>query len=223
MKSNEELQKDVQNAIKWERLLHVAEIGVTAKDGVITLSGNVDSLAKKMEAENATKSVAGVKAVVENIIIKFSSDWNKSDSEVANEVLNALRSNWEIPHDKIKVKVENGWVELEGQLEWNFQKEEAKKAIQNLAGIIGVTNNITIKSLTTDAIEKKDIEKALKRNWSIDDQEIHVDVHENKVTLTGIVESWYQREEAGRIAWNAPGVWNVTNDLMVEYDYSLID
>ena len=196
MKSNEELQKDVQNAIKWERLLHVAEIGVTAKDGVITLSGNVDSLAKKMEAENATKSVAGVKAVVENIIIKFSSDWNKSDSEVANEVLNALRSNWEIPHDKIKVKVENGWVELEGQLEWNFQKEEAKKAIQNLAGIIGVTNNITIKSLTTDAIEKKDIEKALKRNWSIDDQEIHVDVHENKVTLTGIVESWYQREEA---------------------------
>ena len=93
MKSNEELQKDVQNAIKWERLLNAAEIGVTAKDGVITLTGTVDSYPKKMEAESAAKNVAGVKAVVENIIVKFASDWSKSDSDVANEVLTALRSN----------------------------------------------------------------------------------------------------------------------------------
>ena len=112
---------------------------------------------------------------------------------------------------------------LEGELEWNFQKEEAKKSIHNLAGLIGVTNNITIKSISKDAIEKKDIESALKRNWSIDDEDIHVKVTENKVTLSGSVESWYQRDEAARIAWNAPGVCNVSNELMVEYDYSMMD
>ena len=223
MKSNEELQKDVQNAIKWQRLLNAAEIGVIAKDGVITLSGSVDSLAKKMEAESATKNVSGVKAVVENISIKFASDWNKSDSDIANEVLTALRSNWEIPNEKIKVKVENGWVTLEGQLEWNFQKEAAKNAVRDLLGVAGVTNNITIKADTQDEIERKDIESALERNWSLSDREIKVKVSGTKVTLTGTVDSWYQKSEAARIAWKARGVWSVDNELVVDYEYELAD
>ena len=218
MKSNEDLQKDVQNAIKWEPLLNAAEIGVTAKDGVVTLSGIVDSYSKKLEAESATKSVTGVKAVVEKIEIKFGSSWNKNDNEIATEVLNAFKFNWEVPSDKVKVNVENGWVTLEGELEWNYQKEAAKKAISTLMGVKGVSNNITIKSETHDAIEKDDIEYALERNSSTDDEGISVKVSGNKVILNGTVHSFYQRDEAERIAWNAPGVWNVDNQLVNEYD-----
>src|SRR5450631_2197501 len=113
MKTNEDLQKDVQDAIKWEPLLNAAEIGVTAKDGVVTLSGIVDSYSKKLEAESAAKSVIGVKALVEKIEIKFGSDWNKNDNEIATEVLNAFKFNWEVPNDKVKVSVEKGLVTLE--------------------------------------------------------------------------------------------------------------
>jgi len=218
MKNNEELQRDVQNAIKWEPLLHAAEIGVTAKDGVITLTGTVDGYIKKVEAENAAKNVSGVKAVVEKIEINFGGYGKKNDNEIAKEVLNAYKFNWEVPEDRVKVKVENGWVTLEGQLEWNYQKEAAKKAVNTLDGVIGVTNNITIKSETHDDVEKSDIENALERNWSIDDQDISVKVSGNKVTLNGTVESFYQKDEAERIAWNAPGVWSVDNELVIEYD-----
>ena len=218
MKNNEELQKDVQNAIKWEPLLNAAEIGVTAKDGVVTLTGTVDGYIKKIEAENAAKNVSGVKAVVEKIEINFGGYGKKNDNEIAKEVLNAYKWNWEVPEDKVKVKVENGWVTLEGQLEWNYQKEAAKKAVNTLDGVMGVTNNITIKSETHDEVEKKDIENALERNWSIDDTEIKVKVSGNTVTLNGTVESFYQKDEAERIAWNAPGVWNVDNELVIEYD-----
>jgi len=223
MKTNEELQKDVQDAIKWEPLLNAAEIGVTAKDGVISLTGVVDSYSKKLEAETAAKNIAGVKAVVEKIEIKFSSSWNKSNADIAKEVLTALKSRWDVPSDKVKVKVEDGWITLEGELSWNYQKEAAKNAINYLTGVKGVTNNITIKSESHDAIEKKDVEKALARNWSINTQDIKVKVAGTKVTLTGTVSSWYQKDEAGRIAWNTPGIWSVDNELVIEYDYSYAD
>jgi len=223
MKTNEELQKDVQDAIKWEPLLNAAEIGVTAKDGVISLTGVVDNYSKKLEAETAAKNVAGVKAVVEKIDIQFSNSFSKSDAEIANEVLTALKSNWAVPSNKIKVKVENGWITLEGELSWNFEKEAAKRASSYLDGVKGVTNSITIKSESHDTIEKKDVEKALARNWSINSQDVNVKVSGTKVTLTGSVSSWYQKDEAGRIAWNTPGVWNVDNELVVEYDYSYAD
>ncbi len=224
MRSNSDLQKDVQNAIKWEPLMNAAEIGVTVKDGVVTLTGVVDSYSKKMEAEAAAKNVVGVKAVVEKIEIKYSNTWSKKDdNEVANEVLNAFKWNWQVPNDKIKIKVEKGWVTLEGELNWNYQREAAKDAVRNLLGVTGVTNNIKIKSETHDAIEKMDIENALTRNWSVSDQDIRVKVDGSKVTLEGIVNSPYQKEEAERIAWNAPGVWNVDNLLAIEYALSLID
>jgi osmotically-inducible protein OsmY len=218
MKSNESLQKDVQDAIKWEPLLNAAEIGVIAKDGVVTLSGTVDSYAKKIEAEDAAKNVLGVKAVVEKIEIQFASTWKKTDTEVATEVINAINANWAVDKDKVAIKVEDGWVTLEGELHWNYQKESAKKCISTLAGVKGVMNYIKIKPETGDEIEKYNIETALLRNWSIDDKDIKVEVLGNNVTLNGTVHSLYQKGEAERIAWNAPGVWSVDNELVVEHE-----
>lgn len=223
MKSNSELQKDVQEAIMWEPLLNAAEIGVIAKDGVVTLSGIVDSYLKKTEAENAAKNVAGVQAVVEKIEVKFASSWQKDDNEIATEIVNALKWNYEIPNDKIKVKVEEGWVTLEGELQWNYLKDIAKNLATIQAGVKGVINQISIKSETHDEIEQKGIESALERNWSLNAEDIDVIVSGSKVTLKGTVDSWYEKSEAARIAWNAPGVCNVENDIIVDYDYALMD
>jgi osmotically-inducible protein OsmY len=224
MKSNETLQKDVQDAIKWEPLLRAAEIGVTAKDGIITLTGTVDSYSKKVEAESAARNVAEVKAVVEKIDINFGNSWSKNDNEIAVEVLAALKANWQVPTDKVKVKVENGWLTLDGELPWNYQKIAAKNAVELLLGVKGVSNNITIKAETRNEVEQRGIERALERNWSIKaGNDIHVKVSGNKVTLTGTVKSMYQKTEAERVTWNAEGVWDVDNELVVEYDYSLVN
>lgn len=217
MRTNEELQQDVQEAIKWQPLLNAAEIGVTAKNGVVSLTGVVDSFAKKTEAEDAAKNVAGVTAVVEKIEVKLPTSWSKTNAEIAAEVLDALRARWNIPQDAIKVKVEAGWITLTGELTWNYQRESAADAIKYLMGVTGVTNKITIKSDTHNAIEKAAVESALKRNWSLVNKEIHVKVSDHAATLTGTVNSWYQKEEAGHIAWGAPGVWTVDNQLAVEW------
>ena len=201
----------------WEPLLKTAEISVTAKDGVITLTGIVDSYAKKLEAEEAAKNVKGVKNVIEKIEIQFEGTGKKGDNEISYEVLNALKWNLQVPNEKVKVKVEAGWVTLEGELTWNYQKEAAKKSVSNLVCVKGVINNITIKSETIDLIEEKDIERALARNWSLNDQDIRVKVSTNRVTLNGIVHSLYQKDEAGRIAWNAPGVCAVENELVIGF------
>lgn len=223
MKTNARLQADVQNAIKWEPLLHAAEIGVTAKDGVVSLTGIVDSYVKKMEAENAAKKVIGVKALVENIEVRFPSSWSKMDGEVAQEVLSALKADYSVPNEKVGVTVEKGWVTLDGELAWHYQKEAAKTAVHYLAGVTGVSNNIKIRSETQNAIEQKDVEEAIGRNWSIKDSDIKVAVSGTTVTLSGIANSWYQKEEAARIAWNTPGIWHVNNELSVEYLYPTID
>lgn len=221
MKTDSQLQQDAIAELKWEPLLREAEIGVSAKQGVITLTGTVDAYAKKAEAEDAVKRVSGVKAVVEKIEVKYASDWaKKDDNDIATEVVNAFKWHLEVPSDKIKARVEKGWITLDGQVEWNFQSDAAKNAVKNLVGVTGVSNNIKVKSRTEEAIEKDAIESALRRNWSVSDQEIGVAVSGHKATLTGTVDSWYQKDEAERIAWNAPGVWNVGNELVVEYNYS---
>jgi len=221
MKTDSQLQQDVMAELKWEPLLRAAEIGVSAKDGVVTLTGTVDGYTKKSEAEDAAKKVAGVKAVVEKIEVKYASTWaRKDDGDIATEIVSAFKWNWEVPADKVKARVEKGWVTLEGEVEWNFQSDAAKTAVRNLLGVTGVSNNITIKSRKEDAIEKGDIERALARNWTISDKDIAVKVSGHKATLSGTVDSWYQKDEAGRIAWKAPGVWNVENNLAVEYSYN---
>lgn len=222
MKSNEDLQKEVQDAIKWEPKLHAAEIGVVVHDGIVTLTGTVDNYAKKIQAENAAKHIKGVKAVVEKIEVKFNTDWTKhDDNDIAKEIVHAYKWNWQLPDDKIHVKVENGWITLDGETNWNYQREEAKNAIKDMTGIKGVTNNITIKLEADNKIEKNDIEAALKRNWSVKNENIEVAVMDHRVTLSGNVSSWYQKDEAARMAWSAPGVWTVDNQLEVvfEYDY----
>ncbi|MEX1131723.1 MAG: BON domain-containing protein [Flavobacteriales bacterium] len=222
MKNNAELQLDVQNAIKWEPLLHAAEIGVTAKDGVITLTGTVDSYAKKWEAEKAAMNVAGVNAVAEEITVKFGSWGKKDDTEIATSAANALKWNWQVPNDKVKVQVQNGWVTLTGELQWNYEREAAHNAIRPLLGVVGVTNTITIKADAHNKVEKELVEDAIARHWSISDQDIKVNVLDNTVTLTGTVGSMYQKQKAGRVAWNTPGIYNVNNDLLVEYDYAAV-
>jgi osmotically-inducible protein OsmY len=219
MKTNEELQRDVQNAIKWEPQLHAAEIGVTAKDGIVTLLGTVDAFFKKREAENAAKNVDGVKAVVEEIDVRYSNS-EKSDSDIANDVLKALLECWSVPNENLKVKVEDGWITLEGHLTWNYQKEAAEKAIAYLPGVKGVTNSIKIKSEIQNEIEKKDVERALKNNWTLHSEEILVRVEGTRVILTGAVSSLYQKDLAEKTAWKTPGVWSVDNQLVVEHKYT---
>jgi osmotically-inducible protein OsmY len=218
MKSNTELQQDVQDAIKWQPLLNAAEIGVTAKDGVVSLTGVVDSYAKKTEAEDAAKNVAGVTALVEKIEVRYPSSYSKTNAEIAAEVLTALKARRDVPLDKIKVKVEAGWITLTGELIWNYQKEAAKDTIKYLTGVTGVTNNITIRSESMESVEKAGIEKALKRNWAFYDKNVQVQVSGHIATLTGTVDSLYQKNEAGSIVWNAPGVWAVDNKLLVDWD-----
>jgi len=219
MKSNETLQKDVQEAIKWEPLLHAAEIGVIVHDGVVTLTGNVDSYAKKKEAETAAKNVAGVKAVVDDIEVKLDQGAVKNDTDIANQVIKELKSNLTVPDSRIKVIVDNGWVTLEGILQWNFQREAAINAIKYLTAVRGVINKIKIQSEVNDEIEKKKVEDALRRNWAIDSDKIHVSAHGTTITLSGIVDSVFQKDEAERIAWKTPGIWYVDNLLVVEYNY----
>ncbi|MBF4494253.1 BON domain-containing protein [Flavobacterium sp. JLP] len=219
MKTNEELQRDVQNAIKWEPQLHAAEIGVTAKDGIVTLMGTVDAYYKKTEAENAAKNVDGVKAVVEEIEVKYSNS-GRTDEDIASDILKALIDSWNVPQEKIQVKVEKGWVTLEGQVTWNYQKEAASKSIEHLNGVKSVTNRIKIKAEVQNEIEKKNIKRALASNWTLHSENILVKVDGTKVTLTGGVSSLHQKELAEKIVWKTPGIWAVDNQLVVEYKYT---
>ncbi len=220
MKTNELLQKEVQDAMKWEPLLKEEKIVVEVSDGVVTLSGTVDNFAKKQEAESAAKKVAGVQVVVEKLEVHMIKPNQKQSDEIAHQILNAFKWNWEIPNDSIKVTVEKCWVYLEGTVEWNYQREAAAKAVRNMVGVMGVNNNIVILSANEDKLEKEAIDLALVRNSAIDDDNVFVNVFGNKVTLTGTVTSWFQKEEAGRMAWNAPGVREIDNAIHVDYEFN---
>jgi osmotically-inducible protein OsmY len=218
MKTNTNLQTKVQDALHWEPLLNKTEIGVLADDGIITLTGFVDSYAKKIKAEEIVKFTKGVKALIEKIEVKFVTNETHSDSEIAHEIVNAIKWNWEIPNDAVKVKVENAWVTLEGELQWNYQRETAKGLVDNLLGVRGVTNKISIKTELQDKIEKDLIIAAINRNWAINSDEIDITVLDKKVILTGLVHSLYQKHQAEKAVWSTPGVWFVENNLEVGFD-----
>ena len=220
MKTNELLQKQVQDAMKWEPFLKQEKIVVEVNDGVVTLSGTVDNFAKKLEAESAAKKVSGVRAVVEKLEVHMIKPSERQSDEMAHQILNAFKWNCEIPGDSIKVTVEKCWVYLEGSVEWNYQREAAAKAVRNLVGVMGVNNNIVILSPSKDNIEKEAIDLALVRNTAVDDDNVVVNVFGNKVTLTGTVNSWFQKEEAGRMAWNAPGVREIVNNIHVDAEFN---
>lgn len=216
MKSDIQIQKDVMDELKWEPYLNASEIGVAVKNGVVTLSGQVDSYAKKLLAEKATKRVAGVKAVAEDIQIGISSSYRKTDAEIADAVLNALKWHTAVQEEKIKIKVEDGIVKLEGEVEWDYQRINAKAAIENLAGVQSVINLITVKpKIKVSDIQQK-INSAFIRSATIDAKKINIEVSGGKVTLRGKVRSFAEKEDAERAAWSAPGVISLDSNLSVE-------
>jgi len=217
IKENEDLQKNIIAALQWEPLLKSAEISVTVSDGVVTLSGEVDSYAKKLEAAHAAKHVTGVKGIVENIQVVFPDAPGTDDKLIAEHALMAMKWSWAVPSDKVQVKVENGWLTLSGELKWNYQKEAAKELVKYIDGVKGVTNQIVIKSDTQDMAEQMDIERALGRHSLVSGQRITVHVTGNKVILNGRVQNHHQKAEAERIAWRARGVNAVENELVIEY------
>ena len=216
MRTDLELQKDVIEELKWESSIKASDIGVSVTNGVVTLSGYVDSFTKKKAAENAALRVAGVSAVAEDIVVRLGATDKKSDTEVAQAIITAIRWNNIIDENKIKVKVESGWVTLEGEVEWSFEKNAIEHTVENLIGVRGVSNLITISSkLKTNDIKQK-ITAAFHRSATLDANNIIVDSVGNTVILRGVVRSYAEKQDALRVAWNAPGVTKVDNKLIVD-------
>lgn len=219
MKTNDELQKDVMAELRWEPQLSNAytQIGVSAKDGVITLSGQVDAYYKKIAAEHAAQRVRGVKVVASDIIIRLESLGAKTDTEIAEAVKDALRWNSAVNEDKIEVKVDNGWVYLEGEVDWEYQRASVQSNVEGLLGVKGVTNSIQIKSRSIDTKDiKGKIASAFYRSATIDADTIRIDASGSRITLHGTVRSWAEKKEAERVAWSSPGVLTVDNQIDID-------
>lgn len=215
MSHDTELQKAVLAELNWEPSITAAHIGVTAESGTVTLTGHVESYGQKHAAEMATGRVKGVKAIAEEIEVRLPFTIKRDDAEIATAASNRLAWDTATPRDAVKVKVENGWVTLNGQVEWHFRKETAEREVRNLLGVVGVSNQITIKPRIDTAHLQDDIQQALHRSIFFQPEKVHVTATEGRVKLTGKVATWLDRRTAGWTAWAAPGVTAVANDLMV--------
>lgn len=217
MKTDQEIQNDVMDELRWVPTLNSAEIGVAVHNGIVTLSGNVKFYSDKLAAEEAAKRVKGVKAVAEDIEVKLSEDERLSDTQIAESVVKALEWNTSVPHEKIKVKVDDGRVTLEGEVDWLYEKEASENAIRYLAGVSGIGNWITVKPKIDTAIVKENIRKALERSAGFEADKITIDTLGSKVILKGSARSWNERKEVERAAASAPGVTEVDDQLAVIY------
>ena len=220
MKNDEMMQNDVLDALQAEPLTATSKINVMVSHGIVTLTGKVDHFSKKFQAEKTVRNVIGVKEVIDTIDVSINSWEQKNDIEITSELLSVFKWNWNTLNNTIKVNVINSWVTLSGELEWNYQREAAKKVASNLVGVRGVTNLITIKPNEGIELNKTALENALKSHVALDVSDIIVAVLDCDVTLKGSVDTWYQKELAGRIAWKAPGVVTVTNELVIEEELS---
>ena len=213
MKSDIELRRDVEQELEWEPSIDARRIGVSVADGIVTLTGVVDSYSEKWKAERVVERLAGVRGIANDIVVEPTAE--RSDTDIAKAAVDALKWNVLVPSEKIKVKVNKGWVRLTGEVNWDYQRRAAERAVRDLPGVKGITNLISVvPSVAPDHVKKK-IEEALTREALLDAKGIEVDVSGSTITLRGTVRSWAERREAEMAAWSAPGVSEVRNEISV--------
>lgn len=215
MKTNIQVQRDVLDELEYEPSVDAAEIGVTAKEGIITLSGKAKSYAEKWSAVRAAERVSGVNAVIDQLSVELPSLYERTDEDIARAALNSLKWDVRVPDNQIKMKVEKGWITLEGNACNRHEQIAAENALRNLTGVTGVTNHITVKPKGPVLEVKTKIEKALLRAAEVDAKNIGVEISGNKVILRGWVHSQAERKEAERAAWSAPGIMEVEDYLKI--------
>ncbi|PZQ77828.1 MAG: ornithine aminotransferase [Variovorax paradoxus] len=215
LRSDADIQTEVLAELKWEPRVQAPEIGVAVKEGVVTLTGWVDSYTKRWAAEDAAHRVRGVKAVANDIEVRLGTGGERPDAEIAAAAARALEWDALLVPERIDVTVSKGWITLRGTVNWHYKKQEAERAVRNLAGVKGVSNLIEVKSKMQPAEIKKQVEQALVRTAQTDAEHISVEVNDGRVTLKGTVRAWVERQEAERAAWRAPGVVSVDNRITV--------
>ncbi len=211
-KTDLQIQKDVVNELKWDPSVIPQRISVTVNDGIVTLNGSVPHYLDKVGAEKAAHRVGGVRAVADEVEVKMNESYERSDEDIAKAALDALEWNYQVP-EGIKVTVDDGWVTLIGETEWDYQREAAKETVGQLMGVCGVYNEIALKSKVQPGDIKTRIEDALKRTAESEGRKIQVTVSGDQVTLSGDVHSFSDIEDARFAAWSAPGVMKVENNL----------
>lgn len=215
MKSDSEVERDVKEELRWNPDLDATDIAVSVNRGVVTLTGFVRSYVDRLEAEAAAKRVAGVVGVANDIEVRLPSVDERPDPDIARDAVSALKAQLPFSSERIKVIVKSGWVTLEGEVEWQYQKTAAEIGVRRIKGVKGVTNLIQLKPRAEPSEIKKKITDAFKRNAEVDANRIQIETNGSEVILKGSVRSWIEREEAERVAWAAPGVTKVEDRIVV--------
>ncbi len=212
-----DLRKDVTEELEWDPSIDARTIGVAIEDGIVALTGHVSTYAAKTSAEKIVKRVHGVAGVANDIEVKLPASAERDDIDIARSAVNALEWNVAVPKNKIKVAVSKGWVTLDGEVDWHYQKRAAEESVRFLFGVRGVSDNVKVitKAARVEDVKGK-IEAALKRNAELDSKKISVEASEGRVTLNGTVRSWVEREDAVNAAWSAPGVMNVVDQIRIQ-------
>ena len=214
-KTDDQLKREIEAELSWDPRVNAAEIGVSVNEGAVSLLGTVDTYAQKWAAEDATKRVAGVRTVAQDLTVKIQNEHKRSDTDIAEAIQSALKWDVLVPKE-VTAKVHSGTVTLEGQVTWHFQRESAERAIRNLPGVISIFNSITMKPETSVAQVKEKVEAALQRQAKADAKSIRVDLSGGMVALTGYASSWQSIEDAANAAWAAPGVTQVIDQVKMQ-------